>query len=562
MTHRSQWADRPTRKDQLGFEAYRHALAQVILTADTPITIGIFGTWGSGKTSLMQMVRRDVTASKDGAFRPQTVWFDAWKYDKQETLWRALLLSTLEALRKRASDADLLQQLDDLQASLYGDVDREETGSLEIDWGEAAKGTLKLGLAFIPLLPALQKAFKAYGDEQKASDLTGGPKDAITHLVDTFKRERIAIHHAHVQSLELFQRRFSALIRRVLPAQSRLIVFIDDLDRCLPEKAIEVLEAIKLFLDSKRCIFVVGVERRIIERGIRVKYESLGVGTEPHDAPITGEEYLEKIIQIPFNLPPLVMDNITQFAQNNLGDAFDRPVAEVIAVGLEPNPRKIKRGLNIFRLLWLLATERGLIEPTDGQDAAKYPLTNQQYKPFIDETNHEPPRHWNGRDFPVGKANHPVVDIAWGDAVAYAEWLSQKTGKQYRLPTEAEWEKAARGIEGRVCPWEGDFDAAKCNVDRNVGDTTPVGIYPQGKSPYGALDMAGNVWEWCADWYDEGTYKDGADRNPKGPEQGTSRVVRGGSWLFDYDGARCAVRFRLAPQDRNNDLGVRGSRTL
>lgn len=193
---------------------------------------------------------------------------------------------------------------------------------------------------------------------------------------------------------------------------------------------------------------------------------------------------------------------------------------------------------------------------------AKYPLTNQQYKAFIDETNREPPQHWNGRDFPVGKANHPVVYISWDDAVAYTAWLRQKTGKEYRLPTEAEWEKAARGTDGHTYPWERDFDAAKCNVDGNVGDTTPVGIYPQGRSPYDILDMAGNVWEWCADWYGEDTYKHGTAPNPKGPEKGDSRVVRGGSWFGSPAFARCALRSGIDPHSRYGTLGVRVSRTL
>jgi hypothetical protein len=369
MESRGKWADRYTLVDQLGFKDYRNTLVKVILEADTPITVGIFGSWGSGKTSLMKMLSHDVEMSKDGAFRPQTVWFDAWKYDKQETLWRVLLLSTLEALRQRASEAGR-QELDDLQASLYRDVDREEAGSLEIDWGQAAKGTLKLGLSMVPLLlPAVQTVIDALDPGKKsAPGVVGAPKDAITHLVDTFKRERIAIHRDHVQFLDQFQDRFSALLGRVLPAQSRLVVFIDDLDRCLPEKAIEVLEAIKLFLDAEGCVFVVGVERRIIEQGIRLKYKSLG-GGNLRETPITGEEYLEKIIQIPFHLPPLVLENVARFAHESLGEEFEQPVAEVMARGLQPNPRKIKRGLNIFRLLWTLVCERGLDQPTDGNDA-------------------------------------------------------------------------------------------------------------------------------------------------------------------------------------------------
>jgi formylglycine-generating enzyme required for sulfatase activity len=798
MQHSGQWADRPTLSDQLGFTDYRRTLVKVILEADTPITLGIFGTWGSGKTSLMQMLRQDLQPDKTVALPAKTVWFDAWKYDKEEALWRVLLLSALEALRDNAPEADR-QYLDDLQASLYRDVDREEAGSLELDWGQAAKGTLKLGLSLLPLLPTVESFINAIGGKDKPPSVTGAPKDAIAHFVDTFKREYIKVHRDRVQFLDQFQERFRELVTRLLPADSRLVVFIDDLDRCVPEKAIEVLEAIKLFLDAERCVFVVGVERRIIEQGIRVKYQGLRFDDAPHDTLITGEEYLEKIIQIPFYLPPLDPQNITNYTYQSLTDVFARPVADVMARGIEANPRKIKRALNIFRLLWTLALERGMVQQADGNDTiepdllakmviiqnrwrdlytdvvdypnllanledhfdrmqrdiassvesesrvlgasesaslvegrleptappsqrtlvekyanrkplmemlltptasrfkgkplapyiyltttvveepapetsdilvdtriwddlmsndptkieaavgriderqksgyihrllamladqktndlnqrisaatalgmlgdprlgtpplyememveipagefrmgsddgaddekpahavyldafevAKHPLTNLQYKAFLDANPvYKIPDGWNGRMFPVGKANHPVVNISWLDAVAYTEWLSRSTGKQYRLPTEAEWEKAARGPEGSVYPWGDEFDSTKCNVGNAVGDTTPVGVYPHGANLYRVMDIAGNVWEWCADWYDPDYYGKGDNRNPQGPEKGDRRVLRGGSWVNRHDDARCAVRGGLAPGLWDDYLGVRVARTL
>jgi formylglycine-generating enzyme required for sulfatase activity len=802
MPRSGQWADRPTTsrdRDQLGFADYLNTLVRVIRDADTPITIGIFGTWGSGKTSLMQMVRQEVQTGRDGTAPATTVWFDAWKYDKEAALWRVLLLSALEALRVGASEDDQ-RRLDDLQASLYRDVDREELGAVEIDWGKAAKGTLKLGLSMVPFLPALETFIDTLGDKDKPAGAVGAPKNAINDLVDTFKRQRLTVHRDRVRFLDQFQEEFSKLVKRRLPAEdSRLVVFIDDLDRCLPEKAIEVLEAIKLFLDAERCVFVVGVERRVIEQGIRVKYRSLGFEAAKQDIPITGEEYLEKIIQIPFHLPPLESQNIEDFAHRSLQDDFDRPVAGVMARGIEANPRKIKRALNIFRLLWTLASERGMVESADGPapieadllakmviiqsrwrdlyadimnypnllanledhferlqqereappqpenrlpeeseavpleaarsevprrstqktlvekyehhrplqtmlltptasrfkgkdvrpyiyltttvveepapegsdvpldtrlwddllsndptrieaavgrlderqkpgyvhrllavlaedkaddpkqriaagtalgmlgdprlgtpplyepdmiaipagefsmgsndgrdnekpprsvhvdafEIARFPLTNQQYHAFLDANpDHRAPEHWNNRTFPTGKANHPVVNISWHDAVAYTAWLSQATGKQYRLPTEAEWEKAARGTDGRAYPWEGEFDAAKCNVEGAIGDTTCVGVYLQGASPYGVMDMAGNVWEWCADWYDANYYEKGENHNPTGPENGTSRVVRGGSWNYPLDNARAAYRYRNHPDYRYYNGGVRCARTL
>jgi len=157
----------------------------------------------------------------------------------------------------------------------------------------------------------------------------------------------------------------------------------------------------------------------------------------------------------------------------------------------------------------------------DTFEIAKYPLTNVQYKAFLDDTRHPEPSDWNKGTFPAGKANHLVVCISWEDAQAYAEWLSQKTGKHYRLPIEAEWEKAARGTDAREYPWGGKFDPAKCNThEGGPGGTTPVGIYPEGASFYKVMDMAGNVWEWCEDWYDPDYYKKGENRNLEGPKEG------------------------------------------
>ncbi len=149
--------------------------------------------------------------------------------------------------------------------------------------------------------------------------------------------------------------------------------------------------------------------------------------------------------------------------------------------------------------------------------------------------------------------NHPILGSAWTQAQSYCTWAAR------RLPTEAEWEKAARGTDGRIYPWgntppENNF----LNFDQQVDDTSPVGVYPQGASPYGALDMAGNVWEWVADWYDPIYYSHSPASNPSGGIESNLRVLRGGDrdsisknvrvterfWAFpgrnDTDGFRCA----------------------
>ena len=208
---------------------------------------------------------------------------------------------------------------------------------------------------------------------------------------------------------------------------------------------------------------------------------------------------------------------------------------------------------------------------------ARYPVTNAQYMAFIEATGHTPPSHWRG-NLPVsGTGNHPVAQVTWEDVIAYRRWLNEQIrrrgahlwragetnvpaqvprGWQARLPRSVEWEKAARGgiavpsedglvsnpLPRRRYPWGDDWtlstpqqpgDETRCNVsESSIGATTPVGMYPSGASPYGVMDMAGNVWEWCLDWADE--------------EQ-RYRVRRGGAFRYTHEQARCSAVDRALP---------------
>jgi len=200
-----------------------------------------------------------------------------------------------------------------------------------------------------------------------------------------------------------------------------------------------------------------------------------------------------------------------------------------------------------------------------GYSLAKTPVTQAQYAAFVQATGHRAPNvdenwakpyNWSGATPPRGKENHPVVLVSWRDAVAYCRWLSEVTGKPYRLPGEAEWEKGARGSDARIYPWGNKWDEKRCNTSEGgKGGTTPVGAYPQGASPYDLLDMVGNVWEWTRSLKKDYPYVPGDGREDLG--SGGGRVLRGGSWGNHQRGARCACRLGNLPVFRILNLGFR-----
>lgn len=274
--------DTPPTKDLLGYGKSADVLSQVIKDVQPPFTIGIFSKWGFGKTTVMTMIQKELEVESS----IETLWFNPWKYNEKELIWKALV------------------------AELYSEIAQDDRITIEF-----LKQTV-----------------------ERVANFTGtlaGKEDIGTKFFELFRLEP-----QFLNQMEDFTNR---LINEFVGDDGKLIIFVDDLDRCLPENAIKVLEAIKLFFDNSRCIFVIGLDKSIIEKGIHVIYdEKIGM---------SGIDYLEKIIQLPFNIPAITDKNIEQFILT-LCDGVTREASfEVLKYGSDNNPRRIKRFLNIFNIL-------------------------------------------------------------------------------------------------------------------------------------------------------------------------------------------------------------------
>jgi sulfatase modifying factor 1 len=196
----------------------------------------------------------------------------------------------------------------------------------------------------------------------------------------------------------------------------------------------------------------------------------------------------------------------------------------------------------------------------DAFEIGAYQVTNEEYGRFLAATQRAKPLHWDDADFSA--LTQPVVAVSWFDAVAYSEWLSASIGREYRLPTEAEWERAARGgAERELYPWG---DAPPEQVPdyalRWKKGPEPVGLYPPNR--YGLYNAGDNVHEWCSDWYGANYYSSSPERNPRGPSSGIRRASRGGSWRHHIKVTRTAARSSIPPEFKYADYGFRLARTV
>ena len=182
-------------------------------------------------------------------------------------------------------------------------------------------------------------------------------------------------------------------------------------------------------------------------------------------------------------------------------------------------------------------------------------VANRDYAAFLAATGHAPPPDCAKPEF--SDPLQPVVSVSWFDAVTYCDWLSAATGRRFRLPTEAEWEYAARGgVEGKLYPWGDEPPQSRPHyAERWL--TGPERVAQGDPNGFGLYDMCANVHEWCSDWYDPGYYALSPQRDPRGPESGTRRASRGGSWRHHIKMSRCSARSSIPPDFHYADYGFR-----
>lgn len=267
--------------------------------------------------------------------------------------------------------------------------------------------------------------------------------------------------------------------------------------------------------------------------------------------------------EVPKNSPA---ENVTQAAESSSDEQLEDP--ESIETKEPDSGSAGVRDVDRMEILYVPGGnfEMGTTELTytkpvrtvdvNGFYIDKYEVTNGQYRECVsegacqfggDNTSNTEEHYYDNPVF----ANHPVININWYEARDYCKWVGGD------LPTEAQWEKAARGTDGRRYPW-GDFEPnkSKANYNQNEGDTMSVGSYSQNVSPYGAMDMAGNVWEWTLDWYAD-SYNPSDTDNPSGPTAGQFRTIRGGCWYYEATFIRSAHRSKQNPLYRYYNVGFR-----
>lgn len=325
------YSDNYSTNPELNFLVYAQEIARIAVEATSGDTgafaVGIFGTWGSGKTTLMKRIEHELnqlSSSNSHEINCKTIWFNSWKYDKKESVWNALIQTILLKIKAEKTLPEIQEKIDKLSRSLF--------------------------LHSLGLITELAKQVVLSILKNKAGvDL----KDI--EPVDIWSKDVLLSQNLteYYSTVNRFEEDFKDVVESYVGRKGRLVVFIDDLDRCLPENALAVLEALKLYLDQSNCTFFIGIDKRTIEQAVSQRYK---------DIPITGREYLEKMIQLHFFLPEKAPDDVRSYLINNL-NALAAPTIvhnelwDAILEATGSNLRKTKQFIVSWSLVRSLAKE-------------------------------------------------------------------------------------------------------------------------------------------------------------------------------------------------------------
>ncbi len=355
-------------QDYFGFVPYAAVLAHYIMEARPPLTMGIHGDWGSGKTSLMNLVQRFLDEKSNVII----INFGAWKYTTQEALWRGLILKLLEKIESIAGPGAVKFW----EERLYSAVTQEKKGSLALSIPGTIIASVKTASIFLVLL-LFGRLNPAYYLVLAAANLISALKQEDTRwsivgldLKEILEQQKYTIMRQQMESLEEFKIAFEQIVWKMVllkakgdrydAAHHRLVIFIDDLDRCLPDVALSVMESIKLFLDIPEAVFVLGFNKEMIGKGVQSK---LKIGDKDESAEkITsrgiGEQYIEKILQISFEMPPGDIELVKRWIKHKYPQfATDEQITGLLLNCAGNNPRKIKRICSSLALSFEMITQ-------------------------------------------------------------------------------------------------------------------------------------------------------------------------------------------------------------
>jgi tetratricopeptide (TPR) repeat protein len=428
-------SDTPTTNDQLNFSDYCRSVSERIAKAveekSTPLTIGIYGEWGSGKTTFMLIVDRILRKE----YKIEPIWFNAWKYDEEKNLWAALVQRVLD------------------QAEVTGNWLERAIIKIKIWWSTLSLGSgiidifrqlmpillrfiivlfsiyMFIGLTRQELVTFFNNLMTKWFDQSNPNTsvfiarmtriliviigiIAAEPLKLLKLFsfelgIDFSKMRSKPSYREYIAFLDKFHSEFETIVR-LISKDKPLVIIIDDLDRCLPVNSLQVLEAIKLFLDAKGCVFVLAVDRYVVEKAVMHKHRELFPvdDKEQTNIPSAFEQgYIEKIIQLPIRVPPVTKDQIITLIKSLYDDYDVIQCAELFASGLPTNPRKVKRAVQLFVFYRNLAKNRFLEGEIKPYLLARLVILQSQYRQLFENILQKPDLllafEINARDVPI-----------------------------------------------------------------------------------------------------------------------------------------------------------------